>query len=274
MIKKLALELAIVTACAVIPAVAAISGDNITSYLQRTVNPAVKIEMVKINERLKVKSPIGWERVSFTVKASTMQGGNKKEETVPGFIFTDGKMIASDMYSINEAMMLSEMLAKKVGSDAYKKEMLVGGSIDGKNKIVVFSDPNCPFCKEFVPEIILEANKRPKEMAVFLYHYPLEAMHPMSKVIIKAMLVAKSKGFNAILKVYAYDFTAKNEASTLAEFSKITGVAVTQKEISSKTISQEFADEKKRAEQLFITGTPAVYVNGSFDPGQRVFNKI
>lgn len=47
---------------------------------------------------------------------------------------------------------------------------------DGKRAIAVFSDPDCPFCRELHEEL-----KRLKDTAVYVFLYPLDAIHPDAK---------------------------------------------------------------------------------------------
>ena len=42
-----------------------------------------------------------------------------------------------------------------------------------KDKIVIFSDPLCPFCKDYVPEVIKHVNKKVILLLyiIIIFHY-------------------------------------------------------------------------------------------------------
>ncbi len=49
----------------------------------------------------------------------------------------------------------------------YQKTKLVAGSEKAKDKIVIFSDPLCPLCPHYVPQVIEFVNKNPDNIALY-----------------------------------------------------------------------------------------------------------
>ena len=47
---------------------------------------------------------------------------------------------------------------------------------DGSRKLVVFSDPDCPYCKQLEKELAFLDN-----VTIYVMLYPLEALHPATK---------------------------------------------------------------------------------------------
>ena len=86
--------------------------------------------------------------------------------------------------------------------------------------MVIFSDPMCPFCIDFVPEVIDEiVSSKTKKIALFYYHFPL-SIHPRAETIVKATIAAEADGVDPaelISKVYNTDFeeVSKDEKAVL-----------------------------------------------------------
>ena len=61
----------------------------------------------------------------------------------------------------------------------YDKSKLIAGNPNAKDKIVLFSDPLCPFCIDFAPDVINYVNKNSNKIALYYYSFPLSS-HPAS----------------------------------------------------------------------------------------------
>ncbi len=69
-------------------------------------------------------------------------------------------------------------------------DALVLGSPKAKKKVVVFTDPECPYCKKLHPEL-QEVVKRDPDIAFLIKLYPLK-MHPNAYKISQSIVCAKS----------------------------------------------------------------------------------
>jgi thiol:disulfide interchange protein DsbC len=69
-------------------------------------------------------------------------------------------------------------------------DALVMGSKDAKNKVVVFTDPDCPFCAKIHKELKKIISSR-KDIAFYIKLYPLP-MHPDAKRKSEAIICEKS----------------------------------------------------------------------------------
>lgn len=252
------------------------STQEVKNFVTKTINPSVKITAFKLTETRKVKDLPGWEKVTFLAKAGVLDKNGKMgvQSESSGVIFTNGRFVTYDFYDTKEGATLSEILAKGPDASFYTKETLVAGNMNAENKVVIFSDPKCPFCKEFVPDAIKAANDKPEKMAIFLYHMPLVSIHPESKFIIKAMIAAQLKGKKVVQSVYTSEFNGKTEALVLKDFEKHTGIKLTSAEINSKAVLAHYNDGVNKSVALSVSGTPAVYVNGKPDPQRKVFSSI
>lgn len=68
---------------------------------------------------------------------------------------------------------------------------LILGDVTAANKIIVFDDPECPFCAEFQHEMKKVLKQRP-DTAFYLIMYPLKNIHPHSYEKAKAIQCRKS----------------------------------------------------------------------------------
>jgi thiol:disulfide interchange protein DsbC len=69
-------------------------------------------------------------------------------------------------------------------------DAVVVGDPEAKNKIIVFDDPECPFCAKLQAEMPNVVAKRP-DIAFFIKMYPLKS-HPNAYAKAKAIVCAKS----------------------------------------------------------------------------------
>lgn len=69
-------------------------------------------------------------------------------------------------------------------------DALIVGSPDAKNKIIVFDDPECPYCAKLQEEMPKVVAKRP-DIAFLIKMYPLKS-HPNAYAKAKAIVCAKS----------------------------------------------------------------------------------
>jgi thiol:disulfide interchange protein DsbC len=58
----------------------------------------------------------------------------------------------------------------------------------GKNKLYVFSDPDCPYCKQLENDL-----GRLQDTQVFVFPYPLTSIHPNARVIAESIWCSPSK---------------------------------------------------------------------------------
>ncbi|MBF0608097.1 MAG: DsbC family protein [Candidatus Magnetobacterium sp. LHC-1] len=112
------------------------------------------------------------------------------------------------------------------------KNSLLMGASDAKIKLIVFTDPECPFCKQLHGELKTLVEKR-KDISIHVILFPLTTIHPTSYKKTKAIACEKS------LKLLDDAFAGKELPEPGCETSAID-------------------DNIKLAEKLGITGTPAV----------------
>lgn len=112
---------------------------------------------------------------------------------------------------------------------------------DGSRKLVVFSDPDCPYCKQLEKELAFLDN-----VTIYTMLYPLEELHPGARKKSAAVWCAsdRAKAWDDLMLYGKELAVAADECKTpLDEISKL-------------------------AQRLSITGTPGlVFQNGKLVPG-------
>ena len=98
---------------------------------------------------------------------------------------------------------------------------------NGKRKLAVFSDPDCPFCKKFEAELA-----KVTDVTVYIFLFPLEGLHPGAGERAKAVWCAPDRA-KAWEDLMLRDIPPKNKAdcdnpvAKLAEFGAKLGIKAT-----------------------------------------------
>lgn len=141
----------------------------------------------------------------------------------------------------SEKLLALNMIKVDTGKIPLKNALIVGNK-KAKNKVIVFTDPDCPFCGRLHEELKKVVEKR-KDIVFYIKLYPLTQLHPKAYDKSKTIVCKKSLG----LLEDAYK-----------------GKDIPAPECESKEVD----DNIKLAADLGIKGTPAiVFPNGDLRPG-------
>ncbi|WP_419765927.1 MAG: DsbA family protein [Arcobacter sp.] len=232
-------------------------------------NARVEIQDVTINTKLRMKMPIeNWYGYIIDVKAKVKD----KEINAKDIVFSNGVVVAADLLDLKTGKSLKDLLEPKFDTKYYSEERLIAGNHKAKDKIVVFSDPLCPFCMDYVPDVIAHVNENKDSIALYYYHFPLLRVHPASATLVKAMSIAKNIGIKDVeSKVYQIDWDryfkvdSKDEEEIIKAFNKEFKTEITREELNKPTIMKNILEDVKIGEELMVRGTPTVFVNGEKD---------
>lgn len=239
-------------------------------------NPNVKVNEITINTKKEL--PIsGWNGYILDVKAVVQD----KEINAKDIIFSDGKYISLDLLDLKNGKSLKDFITPNLTAKYYDKKKLIAGNHNAKDKIVVFSDPLCPFCMDYVPDVIKYVNKHSDSIALYYYHFPLSRLHPAAEPLSKIMEVAKHKGIKDIeLKVYEADwdkyFTNKStdEKKILEAFNKEFKTDIKLEEISKEEIKNTLKTDISLGDDVMVQGTPTIFVNGVKDTEKNKYETL
>lgn len=239
-------------------------------------NPNVKVKDVKVNTK-KDLPLASWNGYILDVEAIVQE----KSLKVKDILFSNGDYIALDLIDAKTGKSLKDLVTPNLTSNYYDKTKLIAGNHNAKDKIVVFSDPLCPFCMEYIPEVINYVNKNSNSIALYYYAFPLVQIHPASEALSKIIEVAKNKGVKDIeLKAYKTDwetyFSPKenDEKKILEAFNKELKTNIKLEEIASKDINEKLSKDMSMGEEVMVTGTPTIFVNGVKDTTRELYKTL
>lgn len=239
-------------------------------------NPNVKVKDVKVNTK-KDLPLAGWNGYILDVEAIVQE----KSLKVKDILFSNGDYIALDLIDAKTGKSLKDLVTPNLTSNYYDKTKLIAGNHNAKDKIVVFSDPLCPFCMEYIPEVINYVNKNSDSIALYYYAFPLVQIHPASEALSKIIEVAKNKDVKDIeLKAYKTDwetyFSPKenDEKKILEAFNKELKTNIKLEEIASKDINEKLSKDMSMGEEVMVTGTPTIFVNGVKDTTRELYKTL
>jgi len=241
-------------------------------------NPRIESVDVKVEDVVPLKDLKGWNGYIVNVKAklkSLPKGKQKIEQKM--IWFSNGTMITKTLTNMNTLENMTEAVKPPFKDKYYRKENLIYGNPNAKHKIVFFSDPLCPFCRGFVPKAIREIKENPEKFAIYYYHLPLERIHPASVTIVKAAIAAQNQGVkDVVLKMYNTHVSARERdvAKILKAFNKAVGTHITKKDIQSKEVTDALKEDAKVSRDLFVAGTPTVYLDGKIDKTKKKYKTV
>lgn len=262
----------------VLLSVSLFASDDVVIEFEKRVssNPNIKVNDIKINTK-KELALSGWNGYILDVEAN-IQG---KDIKVKDILFSDGKFIALELLDAKTGKSLKDLMTPNLTANYYNKSKLIAGNHNAKDKIVIFSDPLCPFCMDYVPEVIKHVNKNSDSIALYYYHFPLLGLHPAAAPLSKLIEVARHKGIkDAELKAYKIDwephFSSKStdEKKILEAFNKELKTDIKLEEITSKEINEALQKDILMGEDVMVQGTPTIFINGVKDATREKYETL
>ncbi len=248
---------------------------TLLKYVKRNVvkNPQVEVKGVKIIEKKTHKDIPGWD-----VYLTNMQlKYQKKDIDVPEMVFVKDGLATSHLVNIKTGRDYRNEIKPTVPNNMYDDAHLLFGNKNAKHKILIFSDPQCPFCQDVVPKILAAAKKNPDLMAVYYYHLPLLRIHPVSGILTPIMHIAQTAGKKDVIeKMYTLKISPRETdvKKVIAAVKKHTGFDVTEKQIKSKEVTDAIKADEKAAGRMMVSGTPTIYIDGQWDKMRNGYKKL
>ncbi|WP_297482905.1 thioredoxin domain-containing protein [Sulfurimonas sp.] len=254
------------------------ASDNVVDFLedQFSSNERLKSVDVEVDSVVPIKEVKGWNAYIVDVKAVLKQRP-KKIINQKMIWFSNGDVITKDLVDLKSGQNLLEVVKPQFKDAYYRPENLIYGNKDAAHKIVIFSDPLCPFCKGFVPGALQNLKKEPNKFAVYYYHFPLLRLHPASGTLVKAAVAAELQGVkDVILRLYTVKINPreKDVNKILAAFNKVEGTNITIADINSEAVKKQTKNDVDVARDLMVAGTPTVYLDGKIDNTKKKYLKV
>lgn len=238
-------------------------------------NERVKITSLKINTK-KAMPQKDW--YGYIIDIDAKVGG--KEINAKDIVFSNGQLVSSELFDLESGKSLKDLMTPKLTDEYYDEEKLIEGKHKAKNKIVVFSDPLCPFCMDFVPDVINYVKKH-KNIALYYYHFPLLNIHPASAPLTALMVVAKKDKIKDIeSKVYEANWeeyfqeNEKDPNKIINAFNKEFKTAYTLDSIKKDYVEKELSFDINMGNKVMVQGTPTIFINGEIDKSKIKYETL
>ena len=255
----------------------AVSQKQVEFYVKghmekKTHSPVQKIRTVSTYE---IGGTDGWHVYFLELDINLKMGKTTKKRRVTQVVFGKGKKIAFSLKD-KKGQEYSKILKPLVPKSAYDKRHLLAGDADAQHKILLISDPFCPFCQEIVPPLITDVQQHPNLFALYSYQLPLVRIHPASKVVTKVMVLLHDEGrVEDYKKMYHLLISEKErkESVILKVIEKKIGRKFTHKDLMNPKIKEALVFDKAMKKRLFVTGTPTIFIDGVWDPTRFAYKR-
>jgi len=248
---------------------------KLVKYIKRNIvkNPQVTVKGVTVLETKTHKDLPGW-----TVLLTTMDlEYQKKEIHAPETMFVKDGLITGHLVNLKTGNDYRADIKPTVPEKMYNDAHRLFGNKDAAHKVLIFSDPQCPFCQEVIPEIFKAAKEHPTKLAVYYYHLPLLRIHPVSGVLTRVMHVAQNEGkMDMIEKIYSLKINPRetNATKILDAVKKHANYSVTQKQIDEKEVKEALKADELAAGKMMVSGTPTIYIDGEWDKMRNGYKEL
>jgi len=264
-----------VVATVAISANAQPDNKTLVNYVKKSVvkNPQVKVKGVTVIESTTHKDLPGW-----TVLLTNMDlEYQKKDIHAPETMFIKDGMVTGHLVNLKTDVDYRDVIKPSVPASMYDDAHLLFGNKNAEHKILVFSDPQCPFCQEIVPDIMKAAKENPSKLALYYYHLPLLRIHPVSGILTRVMHVAQEEGkADVVEKMYSLKIKPQETDMTkvLSAVKSHTGYSVSAEKINSKSVKDALKADSDAASRMMVAGTPTVYLDGVWDKNRDAYKAL
>ncbi len=228
----------------------------------------VKVLDVKVLEKQPVYKLEDWDAFIVRFRLQVKEGNQEKNVTNTDILFAKDRFVAPDLLDVKTNRSIKSRIVRSLDASFYDEAHHIFGNKNAKHKIVVFSDPLCPFCREVVPKLFETVKKYPDTFALYYYHLPIQSLHPASVPLAKAIIYLKEQGKRDLIeKIYKtdFDYAQRDEQKVLDELNKKLGLHLTKEQINQPQIVNELNEDMKKAQELMIHGTPTLFFDGKYD---------
>ncbi|MCX6074743.1 MAG: DsbA family protein [Campylobacterales bacterium] len=252
---------------------------DVVSFLKKGIgnNPNISNLQIDISGKQNVSGMRGWQAYFVSIEADVKQGSENRHLNQNGTYFVNGDVIAPELVNLKTGERYNDTITPAFSPSYYNKENLISGDVNAKNKVVIFSDPLCPFCRRYVPEAISYMAKYPKTFAVYYYHFPLAQLHPASVALSKAAIAAEQSGVdNVTFKMYQVDINPneKDEQKIIDAFNKIFKTKLSVADLRRSSVVKQFDFDQKVVHGMMVNGTPTVFFNGEKDTKKMKYKDV
>ncbi len=266
---------------------------TVLDYNKKTIEKNKSYQLV--SQDVKKEEPLGEKSdwVAYTLDLEVLDKTSNKTIKTPYFLFSNGQFITTSMVDMKTGILYGAEIIRKaqeekmqsqnkeradfensfiLDSKHYTDDRLIAGNKNAKTKVVVFSDPLCVYCIKMAPQIIEDIKAR-DDIALYYFNFPLDSIHPTSRVVMQAIELAKKQGvkdaeylvYKANLEKFYDVYRTTDSKIALDAVNKILSTKIKIDELEKDAdINARLQEDIMIALGAKIQGTPAVLFNGSY----------
>jgi len=252
--------------------------DKVEDFLEESFsnNPNVKDLSVHVVDNIPLKELQGWRGLIVNVKATVHTPKEEKKIKQKMIWFSNGNVITKELLDLETGLSLRSSITPSFDKNYYTKENLIYGNANAKHKVVIFSDPLCPFCRKFVPQAIKYMKQYPNKFALYYFHLPLESIHPAAVTLTQAAVAAELQGKDdVVLKLYNVKVSAreKDTKKILNAFNKAMSTNITEADLKRDDVVKHIQRDIDIATDMMVAGTPTMFFDGKIDRKKRKYKE-
>ena len=259
--------------------VMAASDAEVTGFLEKAIgaNKTVSNVNVTIKGKKDLSTSDDWKAYFVNIEADVKQGNTNQRITQNGLYFVNGSMMTPELVNIKTGERYNETITPEFKSSYYDAHNLISGDRNSEHKVAIFSDPLCPYCRQYVPSAIQYMMKYPKQFALYYYHFPLSSIHPAAVTLVKAAIVADQQGIKDVYsKFYTVQVNAneKDDQKILDAFNKVFGTKIDLDDLKKPAVLKALQADQEVAESMIVGGTPTVFFDGQKDATRTKYKSV
>ena len=253
------------------------SSKQVENFLIKTFGNNPNLESVKVKTTNSIKIPGQENWTAYFVELSAVLSKDKKNVTQKMVWFSDGNVVTKELYDVNKGIDLKDAVSLPFADKYYTKANLIYGNANAKHKVVIFSDPLCPFCRNFVPAAIKYMKKEPNKFAVYYFHFPLPNLHPAAVELVKCATALEFKGAkDVVLNLYTVKVNPKEKSQEkiLAAFNQTMNSNITIQEMNDIKVLKHLERDLAISDSVMVGGTPTMFFDGKLDKTKNKFKTV
>ncbi len=252
-----------------------LANKKVEEFIKNNSNPNV------IDFKIKKEVTIDNEWSAFLISINIKNAPKPIEEIF--LMDKTNNYISQSVFNIDKNLNLSKIAAEKLhipfDKSFYNDNNLIYGNSKSKNKLVVFTDPFCPACINYIGndlsnnETILDKN----DVAVYFYSIPVVS-NPLNETLIKATIfykIDKNKAidFNLYKEIITNNIFSNitDKETLLSKFNEIFKTNYSLKDLESKKVTDIFINNLSIAEKIGLKATPTVFYNELLDIDRKKY---
>ena len=221
----------------------------------------------------------------YLLKVHLFLGGQKEDKRY--YVSQDGQRIVNGTFwTLNESPFADTLSRLTTDGPSF-------GVPDARITIVVFSDFQCPYCRELAKSLRTNIpQKYPKDVRVVMKNFPIHAIHPWARAAAEAGACMAAQSTGAYWAYHDWVFEHQSElnkeyqdkkldfptylqdmAASLADQQKVDAAKV-KSCIQNHSSAAEVDKDLAEGNRLSIGSTPTFYINGRPVGGAIPWNSL